>query len=293
MMNVPKNLVPSAAEGIARVFPRRTNMTPTDENAFVGEPPLGCPHFDEVHISVTFTWDIERGQQLIKEWSKYGKRIFLGGPIMGDIGYSFTPGMYIKKGVTFTSRGCPNFCSYCLVPKREGGIRELPIMPGRIVQDNNLLACSKPHIQAVFEMLKSQHRIEFAGGLQADLITERIAQQLSRLSIRHLWLSYDRPDDPEKIRQAVKVLQKYGFKRDQIRCYVLIAMEGDTLTKAESRLKEAWRMGTLPFAMRYRKPAKNFADSFVYRDREWNLLTRKWSRPAAIKAMMIMDACPS
>jgi len=271
---------------IARVFPRRTKMTPTDENAFVGEPPLGCPLFDEVHISVTFTWDIERGLRLIKEWSKYGDRIFIGGPAIGDVGNRFIPGMYIKKGVVFTSRGCPNKCWYCLVPKREGKLRELPITEGHIVQDNNLLACSQQHIQTVFQMLKAQHRIEFAGGLQSDLITERIAQELSQLNIRHLWLSYDRPDDPDKIRKAVRILREYGFKRDQIRCYVLIAMASDTLTKTETRLKEAWRMGTLPFAMRYRKSVKNFEDSFVYRDREWNLLTRKWSRPASVKAMM-------
>ena len=42
-----------------RVFPRQTAMTPTDELAFVGDPPLSLwrPSADEVHVSVTFTWD--------------------------------------------------------------------------------------------------------------------------------------------------------------------------------------------------------------------------------------------
>lgn len=279
-------------ENIARVFPRRTKWTPTDENAFVGEPPLGCPHFDEVHISVTFTWDIQRAYQLVQEWSNYGRRILVGGPAISSLIHNiyandkFTPGMYIKNGVVFTSRGCPGNCWYCLVPKWEGELRELPITDGHIVQDNNLLACSEKHIRAVFEMLKSQHRIEFAGGLQADLITEWIGQELSKLNIRHLWLSYDRDGDPIKISRAVRILHKFGFKRDQIRCYVLIGYKGDSILEASVRLTHAWSLGTLPFAMRYRKPSKKFDNSFVYTDRAWNELTTKWSNPKTIKAMM-------
>jgi hypothetical protein len=42
---------------IARVFPRRTNATPTDSYAFVGEPIFSTLPDDiaEVHVSVTFT----------------------------------------------------------------------------------------------------------------------------------------------------------------------------------------------------------------------------------------------
>jgi hypothetical protein len=42
---------------VIRVFPRRTSLTPTDEYAFVGEPPMLRPEADEVHVSCTFTWD--------------------------------------------------------------------------------------------------------------------------------------------------------------------------------------------------------------------------------------------
>jgi len=34
---------------IARVFPRRTRATPTDELAFIGEPGLFPPEVDAVH----------------------------------------------------------------------------------------------------------------------------------------------------------------------------------------------------------------------------------------------------
>ncbi len=269
---------------IARVFPRRTKMTPTDENAFVGEPPLGCPQYDEVHISVCFTWDIDKSHYLAAQWRFYGK-IKLGGPALGKSNGDFVPGRYIKEGVTITSRGCPNKCWFCLVPQREGGIRELPIKPGRIVQDDNLLACSQSHVEAVFEMLKTQSQIEFNGGLEALRVTPRIAAKLGGLRVRQIWLTYDTPEGEEPLRWAIEELRPY-FSRKQIRCYVLIGYPGDTLFKAETRLRRAWRMGTLPFAMRYRKPAKSFQHSFVFHERGWNILTRQWTRPKIIESIM-------
>jgi hypothetical protein len=51
---------------IARVFPRRTNATPDDTYAFVGEPDFsGLPEdITEIHISVSFTWDLPRAEEL-------------------------------------------------------------------------------------------------------------------------------------------------------------------------------------------------------------------------------------
>jgi len=45
---------------IARVFPRRTKATPTDDLAFVGIPDLMVKtmEIEEVHISIAFTWDV-------------------------------------------------------------------------------------------------------------------------------------------------------------------------------------------------------------------------------------------
>ena len=270
---------------IARVFPRKTKMTPDDDDAYIGSPPFFWGRkYDEIHISTTFSWDIPRSKQLAREWSVYGK-VLIGGPAFGDPGNSFTPGMYIKKGVVFTSRGCPNSCWYCLVPKREGQIKELSITEGNIIQDNNLLACSEKHIDKVFEMLKTQKRIEFSGGFESRRVTPEITRKLSELNIRHIWLSYDCWVNQDSLREAVRNLSPY-FKRHQIRCYVLIGFESDRLECAEARLKMAWSIGTLPFAMRHRLPAQNFADSFVYKERAWNLLAHNWSRPAIIKAIM-------
>jgi hypothetical protein len=54
--------------GVARVFPRRTNASPTDEYAFFGPPGMFLPEITEVHVSVAFTYDLPRAEMLAKEW---------------------------------------------------------------------------------------------------------------------------------------------------------------------------------------------------------------------------------
>ena len=95
--------------GFIRVFPRRTSHTPRDRLAFIGDPPLFRPRVEdvsEVHISVTFTWDIPEARRLERAWGALYPVVRIGGPAFGQITTDFTPGRYIKHGVTFTTRGC-------------------------------------------------------------------------------------------------------------------------------------------------------------------------------------------
>ena len=52
---------------IIRVFPHRTNATPTDRYAYVGLPDFFVPDCDAVHISETFSWDLEWAERLAGE----------------------------------------------------------------------------------------------------------------------------------------------------------------------------------------------------------------------------------
>lgn len=70
---------------IARVFPSKTHATPTDDLSFVDvPPPLFLPETDEVHVSITFTWDIPRGEELAFQWESVGVPVKIGGPAYGD-----------------------------------------------------------------------------------------------------------------------------------------------------------------------------------------------------------------
>ncbi len=260
---------------ILRVFVRRTNMTPRDEYAFVGNPPLFRPEADEVHVSCSFTWDLPKAHELLEAWHQYYPVVKLGG--MSCHNGTFNPGMYIKYGVTFTSRGCNNQCPWCLVPEREGKLREIVIQPGNMIQDNNLLQCSQQHIAKVFTMLRSQHVIQFSGGLDSRLLTSEIADEIRGLRVMQVFLAADTKESLKPLEQAIKRL---SLPRDKIRCYALLAWGGESISDSIERLHMIWELGAMPFAQLYQPP-----DRYIKYPREWRQLARTWSRPATIKAI--------
>ena len=264
-------------------------MTPDDEYAFVGDPPLWLPdNISEVHVSVTFTWDIDEGKRLVGAWKirlnqdGIDAPVKIGGPAIGSVGGEFVPNRYLKPGVVITSRGCQNRCWFCSVWKREPKHIELPIVAGHIIQDDNLLACSEEHIRAVFDMLKRQKkRSIFSGGIEAKLLRPWHIELFDSVNPRQIFMAYDTPDDLEPLIRARKL---FGGKytRHTLFCYVLIGGPKDTITEALERLETVKSMDICPFAMLYRSE-KGKNDH--YNEIEWRRFQREWSRPSIIYAV--------
>ena len=259
-----------------RVFTHKTKWTPDDDLSFIGWPPLFRPDDQPVKVSVTFKCDIELGQRLKDAWSVYYSDVQLGGPAFDDPGDEFMPGRFIKSGVTITSRGCSKRCPWCFVPKREGPIRELPIVAGNIIQDNNLLACSKSHIFKVFEMLQTQKKVKFSGGIDSTLLKEWHRPLFDSINLYEIWLACDSWASVKPLIKAVEILN--GMPINKKRCYVMIGFNGETLSQAESRLEMVYGLDLLPFCQLYQ------GDKKIIYDDDWKSLARKWSRPAAYRS---------
>lgn len=265
---------------VLRIFPRRTKATPDDHMVRIGTHPGMFDDADEIHISVTFTWDLPHAEWLEKQW-RHVAPTRIGGPATGERGEDFTPGMYMKRGYVITSRGCPNKCWFCSVWKRDGVIRELPITDGWMVQDDNLLACSDHHIHAVFDMLKRQpYKPEFTGGLEAARLKEWHVVELRALKPKQLFFAYDTPDDYEPLYQAGLLLKKHFdyYPSHNMRCYVLCGYPDDTLDNANTRMHKTIEAGFTPMAMLYKDYLRG------EQSREWSTFQREWSRPAIIYA---------
>lgn len=267
---------------IARVFPTKTSMSPTDPLAFFGPPTLEAiaAEPDAVHISVTFTWDLEKADELFYQWEMLGVPVEVGGPAFGDrMSESFTPGLYLREGMTITSRGCPKDCWFCDVGKcANGRVIELPVQDGWNILDDNILATSDVHFRAVIDMLKRQkQRPVFSGGLEPEYMTAEKAALLVECKPKTLYTAYDTLDDYEHLRNMARLLWAAGLSRrsNTVKCYMLCGYPEDSMEAAEKRAKQIMGLGFLPFAMLYRNQTGR-------RDPEWRKFQREWANAVIV-----------
>lgn len=228
-----------------------------------------------MHVSVTFSWDLHRAQELAAEWRPVAP-VTIGGPATGAPGGDFTPGLYLKQGYVITSRGCPNRCWFCSVWKREGqAVRELPITEGWNVLDDNLLACSQKHVCEVLEMLRRQKRQpEFTGGIEAAKLQPWSAEALRSVRPKQIFFAFDTPDDWEPLVRAADLCWRAGFTKAShaIRAYVLCGWPKDTMDQAEERMRRVLSLGVMPMAMLWR-------DQGGKKNSAWRHFQNHWVRP--------------
>ena len=268
------------AKRLIRVFPRVTRATPDDDLAYHGLPDMFA-EADEVHISVTFTYDKPRAEMLADQW-RYVAPVKIGGVAYGDAGADFVVGKYIKPRYTFTSRGCPRRCWFCSVWKRDPVPRLLPIQDGWNILDDNLLACPRDHVESVFAMLRRQNRrIEFTGGLEALSLQDYQVELLASLKPKPtMFFAYDPGDAFETLKHAADRLLAAGFTAvsHKMRAYVLIGYPKDTIALATDRLNAMLNIGFTPMAMLWRPELPSQEKHRP--DESWRGFARHWVRPA-------------
>lgn len=254
-----------------RVFPRKTEMTPKDDQVYFTGPPLWDLPNRDVAVSCTFTKDKHRAENLAKQWEKQAYNVSLGGPAYGDQGGEFVSGRFLKHGMVITSRGCNNNCWFCSVPGREGKIRELKVTEGFNLLDNNLLQCSESHIREVLRMLRQQTTpIKLTGGLEAALLKDWHVDLIVALKPKPevIYFAYDTLSGYYPLQAAAYKMKRIGFGNQRVGCYVLIGWPADTIEAAQKRLQQVVDLDMMPYAMLYENE-----------DLTWRKFQRQYTRP--------------
>lgn len=179
--------------------------------------------------------------------------------------------------IGYLTRGCPNHCRWCVVPRKEGQIR-----PYRrwqdivrydtdklVLMDNNILACEHG-VKQLEGLIGSGYRIDLNQGMDARLVTDEIAGILSGLKwIRFIRFSCDQKSQIEPIRRTIELLGKHGVKPYRIFIYILVtedladaserveALKGYKAINLYAQAERNERLGVVPnegqlkFAQRY------------------------------------------
>lgn len=172
--------------------------------------------------------------------------------------YSIYPDIDSKTAYGFLTRGCPNKCKWCIVPKKEGAIR--PYMDvddiavdGRtnlILMDNNILA-SPYGIEQIRKIIERGYRVDFNQALDARLVTDEVAQLLAQVKwIKRIRFGCDTKAQIAQCDRAIERINSHGYKGEYFFYCILMGDQQECLERINHWKRKGHRY--MPYAQPYR-----------------------------------------
>ena len=193
--------------------------------------PVSNALYDKVYSSKVFSFTPENPQlpeNTIKGGTGYGLYTTLPNKI--DVCFPDYSIYDYDYAVGFLTRGCPNKCGWCVVPKKEGDIRPVanwrmlvrPDSDKLVLLDNNILACDYG-INQLAELAESGYKIDLNQGMDVRLLNDDIVKILAKIK----WLKYIRfsCDDGYTLpcfERMAELFTKHGVSLSRVFVYVLV-----------------------------------------------------------------------
>lgn len=184
--------------------------------------------YDIVYMSKVFTFSNDRQEYVnAKKIIKGGVGYNAESKLLSEIDklqpdYSIYPQIDNKTAYGFLTRGCPNKCEWCVVPKKEGNIKpynditEITI-EGRnniILMDNNILALKDYAIEQLDKIISMNLYIDFNQGLDARLVDIHFAKRLAKIKwIKYIRFACDTKSQIKWVVNAIELLKEAGYKK--------------------------------------------------------------------------------
>lgn len=241
------------------------------------EPVLGSSTPDLVYASLIFTRTRPLAERV---------RALHPNAIVGGTGWDFTTrvedaGVQTERldwslyptwrsSIGFTQRGCRLRCSFCVVPKKEGRVREAatieeiwrgePWPRELLLLDNDFFG--QPNWRArVSEIRDGGFKVSFNQGINARFLDDETAEAIASVDYRddgmkerRIYTAWDNKKDKTRLFRGLDALVHHGVKPRHVMVYMLIGYwAGETHEDREERRCELRAFGALPYPMPYER----------------------------------------
>ena len=229
--------------------------------------PLFSGHMDKVYMSKVFTFTPDYPYHIdADEIVKGGTGYFYpdgGEPLPEEIEHIYPD--YSLYGITdtaygFLTRGCPRWCDFCIVEKKEGKrsrkVADLSeFWRGQkniVLLDPNMFAC--PDWKDLSQQLiDSKAWIDFSQGCDIRIMTEEKAEYIKQMKIKQVHFAWDRIEDEKIIVPKFKAFKEItGWDKRKLPVYVLVNFN-TTLEQDLHRIYTLRDLGYWPYVMVYEK----------------------------------------
>ena len=177
--------------------------------------------------------------------------------------YSIYPNIPRDYAYGFLTRGCPNKCRWCVVPKKEGAIRpymdvDQIAIEGRnklVLMDNNILSAGDYAHEQLDKIIARKYRVDFNQALDARLVTDDFARQLAQvkwLDKNRIRFGCDTPAQIQECERAMDMIISYGFKGE----FFLYTMLNNDFWECYNRILYWWD--------KLQEQRKNHSSNLVY-----------------------------
>jgi len=242
-----------------------------------------CPSFPhKVYISCVFSWNKPKALGMAKFFESLGIEVELGGSGIGLD--NFLPdeiehimpdySLYgVNYSMGFVSRGCIRKCPWCIVPEKEGYIKDwAPLHEFRkpehskvILLDNNFLASPKWYENLV-KIIAFKLKVNFSQGLDIRLIDQENARLLAKTRYydwhfknRRLHFAFDFPEIEDEVIRGIETLKKAKIPPRHLMFYMLVGFGVKPneytwdyfLEHDYHRFEVLNQLGVLPYVMLY------------------------------------------
>jgi hypothetical protein len=236
-------------------------------------PRLSDPPWDQVYGSMIFERTKPSAELVRRAWP----HAVLGGTgwdlavTLEGLGITTTQQDYSdyptwRQSIGFSQRGCRLRCSFCVVPRKEGAVREEQTIaeiwrgdswPREVILLDNDFFGQPRWADRIGELQAGRFKVSFNQGINARMLTDETAAAIASVDyraddmrVKRIYTAWDNRKDEARLFAGLEALVRHGVAPDHIMVYVLIGYwPGETSADRDYRRRRLREFGARPYPM--------------------------------------------